>query len=107
MGQKQPPGMDSVSREGQYVKGATLNEGGFQGNVSEPGVVCEAVDLLEHRKTPYSSNRWVLCPEIPAREDTDAARVSRACPETCPAAILWPESFALLSVACPFGSPAR
>lgn len=29
MGQKQPPGMDAVSREGQYVKGATLNEGGF------------------------------------------------------------------------------
>jgi hypothetical protein len=104
MSQEHPTSMDSVSSEGQNAQRATLNEGGFRGNVSKPGIIRKAFDLLEHRKTPYSSNRWVLCPETTMREETTAPLLPRACPETCPAAILWPESFVPLYGPCPFGS---
>jgi len=63
--EKMPTGMDLVSRHFQDTQRSTFNEGGIRRKASKKGVVCKALDFLEHRKTPYFANRWVLCPADP------------------------------------------
>lgn len=64
MSQKTPSSVDAIPDVAQDIDRSTFNEGGTWGKRSKKHIIGKTLNLPEHKKTPYSLNRWFSVQKI-------------------------------------------